>query len=128
MSFTREAHDLEVDVFASFFKALHSVKVRRGSEDKMWWVFSKKGLFKVKSFFYPLACSRGSCFLWKSVWCPQAPLRAAFSAWSVALGKILTLDNLKKRHVIVINRCYICKKIGESIDHLLLHCAVASAL
>jgi len=35
VSFTREAHDREVDNFVSFFQALHSVKVRRGSEDKM---------------------------------------------------------------------------------------------
>jgi hypothetical protein len=62
MSFTREAHNWEVDVFASFLQALHLVKVRRGSEDKLRWVSSKKGLFKVKSFFYCLACSGGSRF------------------------------------------------------------------
>jgi hypothetical protein len=42
MSFIREAHDWKVDVFSSVFEALHSVKVRRGLEDKMWWVSSKK--------------------------------------------------------------------------------------
>jgi hypothetical protein len=41
---------------------------------------------------------------------------------------ILTLDNLKKRHIIVIDRCYMCKKTGESVDHLFLHRDVASAL
>lgn len=48
--------------------------------------------------------------------------------WSAALGKILTLDNLRKWHVIVINICYLCKKIGESMDHILLHSDVAFAL
>jgi len=85
------------------------------------WVSSKKCLFKVKSFF-SLACSRGSRFPWKSVWRTQAPSRAAF------FGKILTMNNLRKRYVIVINRCYMCKKTGESVDHLLLHCDVASTL
>jgi len=28
----------------------------------------------------------------------------------------------------VINRCYMCKKTEKSVDHLLLHCDVASAL
>jgi hypothetical protein len=67
VSFAREGHDWEVDVFVSFFYMLHSVKVRRGSENKLWRI-SSKGLFKVKSFFYSLACSEGIRFLWKSVW------------------------------------------------------------
>jgi hypothetical protein len=128
MSFTREAHDWEVDIFVSFFQVLHSVKVSRGSENKLWWVSSKKGLFKVKSFIYSLACSENSRFPWKSVWRTQAPSRAAFFVWSAALGKIFTLDNLRKWHVIVINRCYMCKKIKESTDHLIFQCDVAYAL
>ena len=70
----------------------------------------------------------GSGFSWKSVWRTKSPLRAAFFVWSAALEKILTLDNLRKRLVVVINRCFMCKKDGESIDHLLLHCEVAHAL
>jgi hypothetical protein len=62
------------------------------------------------------------------VWRTRAPSSAAFFAWSEALGQICTLDNLRKRHVIVIDRWYMCKKAGESVDHLLLHCNVASTL
>jgi hypothetical protein len=127
VSFIREALDWEVDDFVSFFQALHSVKVSRGSEDKLWWVSSKKGLFKIKSFFYSLASTGSSRFRWRSVWRTQAPSRAAFFVWSAALSKILTLDNLRMRHVVMINRCYMCKKTGESVDHLLLHCDVAFA-
>jgi hypothetical protein len=45
--------------------------------------------------------------------------------WKTTLGKNLTLDNLRKRHV---DRCCMCKKRGESIDHLLLHNKVAKDL
>jgi hypothetical protein len=38
VSFSREAHDWELDVFASFFQVLHLVIVRRGSEDRLWGV------------------------------------------------------------------------------------------
>jgi hypothetical protein len=108
---------------------LHSVIVRRGDEDKFCWVPFEKGLFKVKSFSHSLTCPISTCFPWKCVWWTQAPSMAAFFSWSAALGKILTLDNLRKRHVIVINRCYMCKKTKEFVDHhLLLHCDVASAL
>jgi hypothetical protein len=45
--------------------------------------------------------------------------------WTTAHGKILTLDNLRKRRVIVVEWCYMCRRSGEPIDHLLLHCKVA---
>jgi hypothetical protein len=116
-----------VDVFASFFQLLHSVKVNRDNKDSLWWVPSKKGVFKVKSF-YSLTSTGGRRFPWKSVWRTQAPPKAAFFVWTAALGKILTQDNLRKRHVIVINRCCMCKKTEETVDHLLLHCDVVSVV
>jgi hypothetical protein len=61
------------------------------------------------------------------VWWAQPPTRVAFFAWSTALDKILTLDNLRKRHVIMVDRCYMCKRNMESVDHF-LHCNVAYAL
>jgi hypothetical protein len=54
--------------------------------------------------------------------------RVAFFVWSVELGKILTHDNLRKRNVIVIEWYCLCKKSGESIDHLLLYCEIARDL
>jgi hypothetical protein len=69
----------------------------------------------------------GSHFLWKSVWQAQALARAAYFAWLAALGKILTLDNFRKRHVILVDRCCMCSRNGELVDRL-LHCDVAYAL
>jgi hypothetical protein len=36
VSFIREVHDWEVDVFASFFQLLHSVKVNRDNKESLW--------------------------------------------------------------------------------------------
>ena len=52
---------------------------------------------------------------------------SGFFVW-LGLGKILTLDNLIKRQVIVINRYGMCKSSEETVDHLFLHCEVASTL
>ena len=51
-----------------------------------------------------------------------------FFVWSVALGKILSIDNLRKRHIIVVDLCVMCKKNGKSLNHLLLHWEVACAI
>ena len=52
-------------------------------------------------------------------------MRVAFFVWIVALGKILTIDNLRLRKIRITDWCYICKCNGESVDHLLLHCSIA---
>jgi hypothetical protein len=65
------------------------------------------------------------------IWKVKALPRLAFFVWTAALGKILTLDNLRKRrkmNIMVMEWCYICKQCGESTDHLLLHCEVAHEL
>jgi hypothetical protein len=126
--FSKEIHDWEVDVVTAFFQKLQTISIRMGSQDKLWWIPSKKCIFKVKDFFGASSIAEGSSFPWKSVWRTKSPPRAAFFVWSATLGKILTLDNLRNRQVVVINRCFMCKKDGESVDHLLLHCEVAHAL
>jgi hypothetical protein len=111
-----------------FFQVLDSARERRGGEDNLWWIPSKRGLFKVKVLYHSLCCNVARSFPSKSVWRTQAPLRAGFPVWSAGLGKILTFDSFRKRQGIVINRCGMCKSSKETMDHLLLHCEVASTL
>jgi hypothetical protein len=47
--------------------------------------------------------------------------------WTTASKKILTLDDLRKKNVIVVEWYCMCKKSVESIAHL-LHCEVAREL
>ena len=65
---------------------------------------------------------------WKSIWKSKAPPRVAFFVWTAALGRILTTDNLRRRRVIVLDYCWLCKRSGESISHLLLHCSFATEI
>jgi hypothetical protein len=59
------------------------------------------------------------------VWKAKVPSRVAFFVWTAALGKILTTENLRKRRVIILDWCCMCKSSGESVNHLLVHCPVA---
>ena len=48
--------------------------------------------------------------------------------WTVALGKILTMDNLRKQAILITYLCCMCKCNGESFNHPLLHCPLTSEL
>ena len=52
-------------------------------------------------------------------------MKVAFFVCITAQGKILTMDNLIKSSMVMGNRCILCKRSGENVGHLLLHCPVA---
>ena len=41
---------------------------------------------------------------------------------------MLTLDQLKRRGITLVNRCFLCEEEKETIDHLLIHCSRAKIL
>jgi hypothetical protein len=117
-----------------FYGKLYETWRHVGGVDRICWIPSKRMFFEVRSFFGVLSISsdryEGGCssFPWKGIWKVKVPLRVSFFVWTASLGKILTLDNLRKRGLIVVNWCCMCKRSGESINHLLLHCEVARTL
>ena len=94
----------------------------------MCWIPSKDKGFLVKDYYRILAGPTTFSFPWISIWKQKIPFRVAFFVWSAALGKCLTIDNLRKRKVQILDWCYMCKSNGESIDHLFLHCPIAMDL
>jgi hypothetical protein len=126
--FRRPIQDWEMEMVLSFFAWLYFILVRYGEDDRLVWNLSNRGLFEVNSYYEVLNRKDGPSFPWKSIWCVKAPAIVTFFVWTTSLGKILTHDNLRKRNVLVIEWCCMCKKSGESIEHLLLHCQVARDL
>ena len=58
----------------------------------------------------------------------KTPPRVAFFVWNAVLGKILIIDNLRKRNIRITDWCYMCKFDSESVGHLMTHCPIASNL
>ena len=80
----------------------------------------------MRSYYKDLLPCGGRVVPWKAIWKPKVPLRVPFFVWVVALHRILT--NLWKRRILVVDCCCMCKRSGESIDHLLLHCPISQEL
>jgi hypothetical protein len=55
----------------------------------------------------------------KAIWRVKAPMRVVAFMWTVVLGKIITIDNLIKRGMVMANQCSMCKRSGEVLGHLL---------
>jgi hypothetical protein len=109
VSFLHSLNDWEVDDLVSFHSLLYSHNLDDGV-DKIWWVPDRKGKYAMKSFYNVLIYRDCNPFPWKSIWRTKAPPRVAFFVWSATLGKILTLDNLRKKNMELVNRCGMYKK------------------
>jgi hypothetical protein len=126
--FNRLLHDWEVETFQVMIGLLYSVKVHQHQEDRVCWGPSRSGCFEVKSYYKILSLNTSLRFPWKSIWKVGAPPRVAFFVWTAAHGKILTMDNLRKRRICIVDWCCMCKHSGESPNHLLLQCETAQSL
>lgn len=123
-----EVQDWEEELVSSLLNLLYSLRVRENCEDQMGWIYSRRKKFEVRSFYQILHITAENSFPWKSIQWNKYPSIAAFFIWPVAQGRILTLDNLRRRHLTLINWCSMCKKSEETINHLGLRCDAATYL
>ena len=59
---------------------------------------------------------------------PYILTKVGFFAWEASWGKVLTLDQLKHRGRVLVNRCFLCQEEEEIVEHLLVHCPRARML
>ena len=87
--------------------------------DSRIWVRDPLG-FTCKSFFSLLGGETLPRFEpFKFIWKSCIPYRVKVFAWLIVHGKVNTLSH---------SWCVICRKNNESIDHLLMHCEIATKL
>uniref|UniRef100_A0A2N9J584 UBC core domain-containing protein n=1 Tax=Fagus sylvatica TaxID=28930 RepID=A0A2N9J584_FAGSY len=96
LSFGRSFNDWELDQVTAFFSLIHSHTPRGESADKMRWCLNRQGVFDSRSYFQALHAPGVVAFPWKIIWGVKSPRRVAFFMWTVAWGRILTCDNLRK--------------------------------
>ena len=109
-----------------FLYELHYASPLKGQgEDHICWgsLFND---FAVKRFYRSSTPHNYILFPWKIIWKAKVPPRVAFFSWIASLGKARTIDNLRKRGLILQNWCCLCQSNGESVDHLFLHCSMVT--
>ena len=128
VKFVRNLQDWELNSLVSFLDRLYSVSLNDSGMDQMCWQRDSKTEFSVHSYYLCLNVSTFVKFPWKGVWKSKAPPRVAFFLWTAVWGKILTNDNLRKRRVVLVDWCCLCKNAGESLDRIFFHCTLAKHL
>ena len=115
LEFLRAIHDRESKSLSVFWDFIYGVSLRGigNGKDKMCWTPTKSRGFEVSSYYQTLLGVCTQSFPWRSIWKQKVPSKVAFFVWTAALGTILTMDNLHKKKVLILDRCYMCKSNGE---------------
>ena len=125
LTFIRYIQDWELGSLMDLLEFLYA-KPRLGTgEDTICCGEDKSKCFTVVSYYRALSGTPHVSFPWKIIWKSRVPPRVAFFVWSATTGRILTIGNLWRRDVMVLDWCCMCKNGGETVDHLLLHYSFA---
>ena len=100
-----------------FLHILHDQKFHPTGVDKLSLQNVKDRGFSVKSMYKGVDVSSPFVFPHRIVWNPVVPPKIGVFAWEAAWGKVLTLDQLKRRGMSFANRCFMCEEEEENIDH-----------
>ena len=67
-------------------------------------------VFEVRFYYRALQPSNSQSFPWKPLWKSKVPTKIIFFLWTEALDKILTVEILQRRQVVVVlvDWCCIC--------------------
>ena len=91
-------NDQESQSLDSFMVLIYSTKVRGVGSNNFCCKPVSSRSFKVNGYYHSISASTRISFPWKMVW----QSKVDFFSWTAALGKILTIDNLRKRHFVVL--------------------------
>jgi len=128
LEFLRAIQDWELESLYIFWDVIYGVLLRVIGEDKMCWTPSKSRGFEVSNLLLGLVGCMYSILPLEKYLKQKILFRVAFIVWIAALGTILTIDNLCKRKVLILDWCYVCKSNGESVDHIFLDCTIVFEL
>ena len=107
MGLVRGVHAQDLKAMSDFMETIYGSPIRGLGEDKMCWIPSKVNGFLVSDYYRSLASTVFFGFPWKNIWKQKIPSRVAFFVWTTTLGKCLTIDNLRKRKVWILDSGFV---------------------
>eukprot|EP00253_Pinus_taeda_P003964 PITA_03964 len=117
---------LTKQILALFSSAAPS---KRYLADEFRWDLSGT-IYTIKAAYHQICINEYPMAIWahwRLVWKAKTLPKIKFVLWILLGGKVLTVENLRKRGIIGPSHCPNCQNEEETIQHLFIDCSFASA-
>ncbi|XP_059295547.1 uncharacterized protein LOC132048880 [Lycium ferocissimum] len=124
----RNVQDWEMGSLLELLANVEKYKTNDTCADTLLW--GRNNSFTVKDCYHHICCQNQIIELWpwKLIWKTKMPTKIICFCWIAAHEACLTIDNLNKKGLELEDKCCMCQNSPETINHPLLHCAVAKDL
>lgn len=101
---------------------LQYLNIQQDVTDTVLWKWEIIKTFTVSSFYrgmeeYPIVID-----IRARAWTIKAPPQVLIFIWLMLRNRILTIDNLVRRGWEIPNRCVLCKRAAETVEHMYNEC------
>lgn len=113
----RQLEDWMVDGWVSLLNLLDTIFVVGRGIDRLIWELDPHSTFSMSSFCKELLKTNEVSAVHPKVWAVVSPLKVKVFGWLAGMQKILTIDSLSLRNMIIVNACPLCLLDAESVNH-----------
>lgn len=107
---------------------LNATTMDQHRADMVVWKWTANGKYSVRSYYHTFTQYPTILDSRASIWGIKALHRVMVFVWLMLRRRILTVDNLVRRGWHLPNRCCLCKRAEETMDHLFRDCNYTLAL
>ena len=96
--------------------------------DQVFWCLNPSGEYSVKSAYNAIRTPTSTSHLvmqckdWKELWKMKIHARLKNLLWKLAWEILPIASILNKRFTLPLNKCHLCNKAPETLEHLFLQC------
>ena len=119
--FSRAFNDWDLEQVQNFIELNNNKLIIPQKKDRIVWKGNKNGQFSVKVYYHQLEVGPPLKAPTNIIWNPYVPTKVGFFAWEAWWGKVLTMQQLKKRGYKLASGYIFGRKEEEGLDHILIH-------
>ncbi|OUZ99144.1 Reverse transcriptase zinc-binding domain [Macleaya cordata] len=127
-SFSRVVNDDERRSLIQLVHMLDQVPPLNVEDDEIHCKFALANRFSAKECYNISMREVGDIWDEKLLWRKEIPSKISFMVWCALRNAMPTIDNLIRRGMTWVNKCYLCNRSEETVLHLLLHCPITAAV